>query len=105
MGTTLRIYSLMETLWALPMTGGGKPLQLTSSPTFPEDVATLSPDGRWIAYQSNESTGVTSAGQGDIFVQSFLQGSFRRQVSIGGGLLARWSADGKELFYMTPNEA
>ena len=98
------IYSAGGELWALPMPGGGKPLQLTSSPAFREDEAMLSPDGRWIAYQSNESTGVTRAGQGDIYVQSFLQGSFRGQVSTGGGLQARWSADGKELFYLTLNE-
>jgi len=98
------IYSAGGELWALPMPGGGKSLQLTSSPAFREDEAMLSPDGRWIAYQSNESTGVTRAGQGDIYVQSFLQGSFRGQVSTGGGLQARWSADGKELFYLTLNE-
>jgi eukaryotic-like serine/threonine-protein kinase len=100
----LLIYSTNGDLWALPMAGETKPLQLTASPTFQEFDGTLSPDGRWLAYQSDESTGVTRAGQGDIFVQSFPQGSFKRQVSTGFGFAPRWSADGKELIYVTANE-
>jgi serine/threonine protein kinase len=99
------VYSVGGELWALPMPGGGQPLQLTSTPTFQELEGTLSPDGHWIAYQSNESTGLTRSGQGDIFVRSFPQGSFRGQVSVGGGFEARWSPDGKELFYLTPGDS
>ena len=55
---------------------------------FQEAGATFSPDGRWIAYQSDESTGVTRSGEGDVFVQSFPQRGFRRQVSTAGGFAA-----------------
>jgi len=54
----------------------------------------LSPDGRFLAYQSNES------GQFEVYVQPFPQGGGKRQVSMNGGRQPRWSGDGKELFYV-----
>jgi len=98
------VYSVGGDVWALPMMGGREPLQLTTAPVSQELEATFSPDGRWIAYQSSESTGISGSGQGDIFVQSFPQGTFKAQVSTGGGFVPRWSADGKELFYLASNE-
>ena len=59
---------------------------------------TVSPDGRWIAYQSDESSGITRSGEGDVFVQSFPQPGFTRQVSTGGGFSARWSGNGTRDF-------
>ena len=65
-----------------------------------EGYGAFSPDGRWIAYQSEES------GRTEVYVerlQTGLAGAHRRwQVSTDGGGLPRWRADGKELFYMTP---
>jgi len=99
------LYSVAGDLWVWPTQGGGEPVQQTSSPISQEIEATFSPNGRWIAYQSSESTGISGSGQGDIFVQSFPPGTFKRQVSTGGGFVPRWSADGKELFYQASNES
>ena len=57
----------------------------------------LSPNGRWLAYESDESSSVF-----EIFVRSFPDiNSFRVQVSAGGGSRPLWSRDGSELFYLT----
>jgi serine/threonine-protein kinase len=56
----------------------------------------FSPDGRWIAYRSNES------GSPEIYVRPFPTASGGRwQISIGGGIYALWSNNGRELFYET----
>jgi len=63
-----------------------------------EGFAALSPNGRWLAYQSDES------GRDQVYVQSFegiSDGTKRRwQVSTTGGRMPRWRADGRELFYL-----
>jgi serine/threonine protein kinase len=59
-----------------------------------ELVPQLSPNGRFLAYISNESV------RNEVYVQSFPQGGGRRRVSVNGGLAPRWRADGKELFYV-----
>ena len=65
---------------------------------YAEGFATISPDGKWLAYQSDQS------GRNEVYVQSFdgLNNDTRRRwmVSKGGGL-PRWRSDGGELFYMT----
>jgi Tol biopolymer transport system component len=63
-----------------------------------EENATLSPDGRWLAYQSNES------GQVEVYVRPFpdVEGG-RWQISTGGGTRPRWSRSGDELFYYFGN--
>ena len=58
----------------------------------------FSPDGKWIAYQSNES------GRPEIYVAPFPGPGGKRQVSTAGGSRARWRPDGKELFYIGPNQ-
>lgn len=55
--------------------------------------ATISPNGRWMAYVSDES------GRYEVYVQSFPVGGGKRQVSTGGGTAPRWRRDGQELFY------
>ena len=65
---------------------------------YSEGYGTLSPDGRWIAYQSDES------GPNEIYVQRFdnAAGTKRRwKVSADGGGMPRWRGDGAELFYLT----
>lgn len=54
----------------------------------------LSPDGRYLAYVSNES------GRYEVYVQPFPEGSGKWQVSVNGGGQPRWSRDGKTLFYV-----
>jgi dipeptidyl aminopeptidase/acylaminoacyl peptidase len=59
-----------------------------------ETAGTLSPDGHWLAYASDELSG-----RYDIWVQRFPEGGSKRQVSNGGGSGPRWRQDGSELFY------
>ena len=55
----------------------------------------FSPDGRWVAYTSNET------GKWEIYVTSFPEAHGKWQVSVGGGEQPRWRGDGKELFYLS----
>jgi Tol biopolymer transport system component len=59
-----------------------------------KDDPSFSPDGKWLAYDSDES------GQLEVYVVPFPHGEGRWQVSKGGGRQARWRGDGKELFYV-----
>ena len=54
----------------------------------------ISPDGKWFAYNSNET------GRGEIYVQSFPPGRGKWQISSNGGVFSGWRPDGKELFYL-----
>jgi serine/threonine-protein kinase len=62
---------------------------------FQESEASFSPDGRWVAYQSNES------GRTEVYVRPFPPAGGRWQVSDEGGSYARWAHDGSELYYRT----
>ena len=61
---------------------------------FDETAGQFSPDGRWVAYQSNESRPV------QIYVRPFPGPGGPRQVTTAGGSQPRWRPDGKELFYV-----
>ena len=58
----------------------------------------FSPDGRFLAYQSNES------GRKEVYVQSFPDPGGKWQVSTAGGVDPRWRADGKEIYYRAPDQ-
>ena len=74
--------------------GDGAPVPLAASP-FTEIEPALSPDGRWLAYVSNES------GTNEVFVRPFPDAATARfQVSNGGGVEPLWSSDGRELFFL-----
>jgi hypothetical protein len=60
-----------------------------------ESGGQFSPDGRWIAYVSNES------GRYEVYLQPFPATGGRRQISIAGGAQPRWRKDGRELFFLT----
>jgi eukaryotic-like serine/threonine-protein kinase len=77
---------------ALPLDGEKKPIPIVKT-QFDELWATFSPDGKYIAYQSNES------GRNEIYVQEFPEARNKWQVSTGGGVEAYWRGDGRELFY------
>lgn len=63
---------------------------------FDEEAIALSADGRWIAYQSDET------GRTEVFVRAFPNTSaFKHQVSNGGGTAPLWSRDGRELFFVS----
>ena len=63
-------------------------------PLFQRISSTLSPDGRWIAFNSLES------GRWEVYVASFPSFADKHQVSRGGGGQPLWRKDGKELFYL-----
>ena len=74
---------------------GGRRIQMLLSTTFDESNPEVSPDGRWLAYQSNESGQVS-----EIYVRPFPEiNASRRQVSTDGGTYPLWSRDGRELLY------
>ncbi|MGD1095642.1 MAG: protein kinase [Bryobacteraceae bacterium] len=87
-------------LWVLPLAqarSGGKPEPWVFLRTpFGESDGRFSPDGRWVAYVSDES------GQYEIYAASFPGPERKLQISSGGGWMPSWRSDGKELFYVTP---
>ena len=76
--------------------GERKPFAVLQS-RFDEIQGQLSPDGRWLAYASNES------GRYEIYVQTFPKIAGKWQVSAAGGTQPRWQRDGRELFYVAPD--
>jgi Tol biopolymer transport system component/predicted Ser/Thr protein kinase len=83
-------------IWMAP-TDGGKPFEFLSS-KFTEAQGKVSPDGHWIAYASDES------GRFEIYVTQFPQKRGRWQISTTGGSQPWWRGDGKELFYLGPEQ-
>jgi hypothetical protein len=80
------------------MTGNDRKPVVVSNTSFEERQGQFSPDGRWVAYETNES------GSGfEIVVQAFPEPSGKWQVSTGGGVQPRWRADGKELYFIAPD--
>ena len=84
-----------EHLEVLPVAGGGPTRLLTSKGN--ETNGQISPDGKWVAYASDES------GVWEIYVTSFPAAAGKWQVSRGGGTEPRWRGDGKEIFYIAPS--
>src|SRR5262249_45662058 len=84
-------------LVAVSLEGDHKATELTHT-TSSESNADISPDGRWIAYESNDS------GQSEVYVQPCpnLAGG-RWMVSNGGGTRPLWARTGRELFYVSAN--
>ena len=79
-------------LWVLPLEGNGKPRPFLQTP-FREAAPRFSPDGRWLAYASDESGGP------EIYVQPFPGPGKKWQISTEGGVEPVWSRNGKELFF------
>jgi eukaryotic-like serine/threonine-protein kinase len=84
-------------IWVMPLTGAESPQPVLRT-QFNETDARLSPDGRWIAYVSDES------GKWEIYVQPFLSSGGKWQISSAGGRQPQWSRDGKEFFYVAPDQ-
>jgi dipeptidyl aminopeptidase/acylaminoacyl peptidase len=74
--------------------GEGTPL-VSQTPAANENHATISPDGKWMAFSSDET------GRYEIYIQSFPQFGRKIQVSVNGGTEPRWRGDGRELFYIS----
>ena len=82
-----------DDLWALTMTGEHKAFPVVQTPAE-EAEPVISPDGRWLAYLSDES------GKDEVYVAPFPGPGGKYQVSVNGGERPRWRRDGKELFYL-----
>jgi len=91
-------------LWMLPLSGDRKSFPFLAAP-YGEFDGAFSPDGRWLAYGSNETT------RNEIYVVPFdgrppadpANPAGKWQVSVAGGNLPRWRRDGKELYYIAPD--
>ena len=83
-------------VFALPLQGDREPIPVAQS-EFIEALGSLSPDGAWIAYGSNESGSV------EIYARPFPEGEGRWQVSTDGGRAPVWSEGGAEIFYLSAN--
>ncbi|HKO60355.1 MAG TPA: protein kinase [Pyrinomonadaceae bacterium] len=84
-------------LWVLPLTGERKPYPFLQT-EFNETHSQFSPNGRFVAYASDES------GRAEIYVQTFPATGGKWQISNGGGDQPQWRGDGKELFYVAPDK-
>jgi hypothetical protein len=83
-------------VWVLPLFGERKPFAVVQS-EFNEWQAQFSPDGKWIAYVSDQS------GIPQVYVQAFPTQTGTWPISIAGGIQPRWRRDGNELFYLAPD--
>jgi Tol biopolymer transport system component len=83
-------------LWLIPRTGGA-PRQLTSAPAN-ERAPAISRDGRWLAYQGDET------GRAEIYVRSLDGAGGRLQVSNSGGMEPVWAPEGDALYYLEPSQ-
>ena len=84
-------------IWVLWLDGERTPELFLRTP-FSEAEPSFSPDGRWIAYTSNDS------GRNEIYVRPFPASDGKWQISTGGGIAARWAANGRELFYLNGDQ-
>jgi len=82
-------------LWALPLTGDRKPILVTHSLKGFADQGQFSPDGRWIAYNTDESD------RYEVWVVPFPPNGEKWQVSTSGGVQPTWRGDGKELYFLS----
>ena len=88
-------------IWALPMfpdqSGEHKPFPVIAT-NFVDAYPSFSPDGKWLAYNNDET------GRQEIYIQPFPTGAGRWQVSTAGGTRPNWRKDGKELFFFSPEQ-
>ena len=84
-------------LWGLPLFGDRNPFAFVQG-TFGAHAARFSPNGQYVAYSSNET------GRAEIYVQTFPQQTGKWQISSSGGEQPMWRRDGKELFYIAPDD-
>lgn len=93
-GRVLAFHSYPRGDISLVPLAGGPPVPIVES-RFTDWVASFSPDGRWLAYVSDES------GSEEVYVRP-IGAAGRYRVSVNGGVHARWRRDGRELFYLGP---
>jgi Tol biopolymer transport system component len=81
-------------LWALPLDGDRKPFVIVQTPAE-ETAGAFSPDGKWIAYESNET------GRIEVYVRPFPGPGRAWPISTNGAQAPQWRHDGKEVFYLS----
>jgi eukaryotic-like serine/threonine-protein kinase len=81
-------------IWVLPTTGDRTPYPYLAS-MFSEVDARFSPDGKWVAYTSDES------GRDEVYIRSFPAARDKTQVSTVGGTSPQWAPGGRELFFLS----
>ena len=84
---------------AMIRNGGRGPLEALAATEFTEAFPAVSPDGRWLAFVSDQS------GQSDIYVQPISEPGDQTRISQGGGTEPAWGPDGHELFYRTLSDS
>jgi eukaryotic-like serine/threonine-protein kinase len=85
-------------VYLIPVTGDRMPRLLVATP-YIEDELKISPDGRWVVFNSDES------GRWEVYVAAFPDFTLKRQISASGGVQPHWRADGRELFFLDLNGA
>ena len=82
-------------LWTVRLDGATpRQPELFLRTAFEEELPLISPDGRWLAYRSNES------GRTEVYIARFPGAAVKRQVSIDGGDQPQWGPNGRQLFYL-----
>jgi Tol biopolymer transport system component len=81
-------------IWALPLDGERTP-RLYLATRFSETDAHFSPDGKWVAYTSDED------GRDEVYIQSFPDAHEKVQISTRGGVSPRWARSGRELYFLS----
>ena len=89
-------WGIQVDIWGLPLDGNSDAFPILDS-RFSERYSKISPNGRWLAYISNQS------GRYEVYVQRFPEGGRSWAVSAEGGRFPVWSRDGKELFFIEGN--
>lgn len=95
------LYDVLEKggvdMWALPLDGSRTPREIVKT-EFDDRLGQFSPDGNWIAYQSNRT------GRFEIYIRRFPGPGRDVRVSAEGGAQVRWNPNGKELFYIAADD-
>jgi Tol biopolymer transport system component len=93
-----------QDVWVLPLAPAAgakgeaaKPFAFVQTP-FNDLNGKFSPDGHWVAYASNESQ------RNEVYVAPFPGPGGKQQISVSGGNFPRWRSDGKEIFYVAPDQ-
>jgi Tol biopolymer transport system component len=90
------VQSTVWNIWLLPLAEADRKPRPWLPTRFNQSSPRFSPDGRWIAYDSDES------GDSEIYVALTEGGGEKRRLSPAGGERPRWRRDGKELYYIAP---
>jgi Tol biopolymer transport system component len=92
------LFFMASGLWHIPATGRAGVTAWTPSPRGFVINGQFDSTGRWVAYQSSES------GEMEVYVAAFPGSGVKRQISTDGGALPRWRGDGRELYYLAPDD-